>query len=102
MLRAPKSAVEAAAVKRLKVKRWEVKRWEVKHWEVKPLAMERMLRDGLPQDGLLREPAGQGWGGWMQEGGVGREAPGWHLRLELPLSSPPAGAAAPTAPHPAG
>ena len=53
VLRAPKSAVEAAAVKRL---------------EVMPLAMERVLRDGLRGDGLLREPAGQGWGGWTQEG----------------------------------
>jgi hypothetical protein len=50
---APKSAVERSAVERLMVERSSPKRLALK-----PVAVERQLRDGL-----LREPAGQGWGG---------------------------------------
>jgi len=89
---APKSGVQRSAVKRSLVERLMVK-----PSALKPVAVERGLRVGL-----LREPAGQGWGGWTQEWGMGRRAAGWLLRLELPPSRRSAGAAIPTAPRPAG
>ncbi len=70
----PKSAVERSVVERS-----EEERSALKQSVLESLAVERMLRDGL-----LREPAGQGWGGWTQDWGLGRGAPGWRHHLELP------------------
>jgi hypothetical protein len=50
---APKSAMQRSALKRSLVERLMVERSALK-----PVAVERGVRDGL-----LREPAGQGWGG---------------------------------------
>ena len=53
MALAPKSAVQRSALERSTLKQSLVQRLALK-----PLAVERGLRDGL-----LRELAGQGWGG---------------------------------------
>jgi hypothetical protein len=51
----PKSAAERSVVEQSTLKRLARKL----------LVVERVLRDGLG-DGLRWQPAGQGWGGWMQ------------------------------------
>jgi hypothetical protein len=56
----PKSAVERSMVEGSVVERATLKRLARKL-----LVVERVLRDGLG-DGLRWQPAGQGWGGWMQ------------------------------------